>query len=86
MYIVLAHTKDPLLRLPDKSFVVERNNNQKKYVYFWVAFLQRENDGIWAWELFKQLFNYLPHEALIIKKIICMHGRITRSLYPVNRD
>lgn len=46
---------------------------------------QGENDGIWAWERFKQIFNYLPLEALINKKIICMHGLIVRSLYPRNR-
>ncbi|KAL8123511.1 hypothetical protein AgCh_011475 [Apium graveolens] len=33
-----------------------------------------ENDGIWAWTQFNQLFNYIPLAALIEKKIICMHG------------
>ncbi|RXI02673.1 hypothetical protein DVH24_002751 [Malus domestica] len=39
-----------------------------------------ENDGIWAWTRFNQLFNYLPLAALIEKKIICMHGGIGRSI------
>ncbi|KAI7745174.1 hypothetical protein M8C21_019168 [Ambrosia artemisiifolia] len=38
-----------------------------------------ENDGIWAWSRFNQLFNHLPLAALIEKKIICMHGGIGRS-------
>ncbi|ERM93688.1 hypothetical protein AMTR_s00004p00179740, partial [Amborella trichopoda] len=39
-----------------------------------------ENDGIWAWTRFNQLFNTLPLAALIEKKIICMHGGIGRSI------
>ncbi|KAH0898506.1 hypothetical protein HID58_048074 [Brassica napus] len=39
-----------------------------------------ENDGIWAWTRFNQLFNYLPLAALIENKIICMHGGIGRSI------
>ncbi|KAG4981840.1 serine/threonine-protein phosphatase BSL1-like [Glycine soja] len=42
-----------------------------------------ENDGIWAWTRFNQLFNYLPLAALIEKKIICMHGGIGRSINSV---
>nr|KAJ0205145.1 hypothetical protein LSAT_V11C500297390 [Lactuca sativa] len=38
-----------------------------------------ENDGIWAWTRFNQVFNHLPLAALIEKKIICMHGGIGRS-------
>ncbi|KAF3781806.1 Serine/threonine-phosphatase BSL1-like protein [Nymphaea thermarum] len=39
-----------------------------------------ENDGIWAWTQFNQVFNALPLCALIEKKIICMHGGIGRSI------
>ncbi|KAM1001603.1 hypothetical protein TB2_007965 [Malus domestica] len=44
-----------------------------------------ENDGIWAWTRFNQLFNYLPLAALIEKKIICMHGGIGRSINSVEQ-
>ncbi|KAL8151498.1 hypothetical protein V2J09_021306 [Rumex salicifolius] len=44
-----------------------------------------ENDGIWAWTRFNQLFNYLPLAALIDKKIICMHGGIGRSIHAVEQ-
>ncbi|PKA53451.1 Serine/threonine-protein phosphatase BSL1 like [Apostasia shenzhenica] len=44
-----------------------------------------ENDGIWAWTRFNQLFNYLPLAALIEKKIICMHGGIGRSINMVEQ-
>ncbi|XP_047334394.1 serine/threonine-protein phosphatase BSL1-like isoform X2 [Impatiens glandulifera] len=44
-----------------------------------------ENDGIWAWTRFNQLFNHLPLAALIEKKIICMHGGIGRSINSVEQ-
>ncbi|XWS76476.1 hypothetical protein CRYUN_Cryun01aG0179500 [Craigia yunnanensis] len=44
-----------------------------------------ENDGIWAWTRFNQLFNHLPLAALIEKKIICMHGGIGRSIHSVEQ-
>lgn len=44
-----------------------------------------ENDGIWAWTRFNQLFNYLPLAALVEKKIICMHGGIGRSIHSVEQ-
>ncbi|XP_058082281.1 serine/threonine-protein phosphatase BSL1 [Magnolia sinica] len=44
-----------------------------------------ENDGIWAWTRFNQLFNYLPLAALIEQKIICMHGGIGRSINSVEQ-
>ncbi|GFZ04657.1 BRI1 suppressor 1 (BSU1)-like 1 [Actinidia rufa] len=44
-----------------------------------------ENDGIWAWTRFNQLFNYFPLAALIEKKIICMHGGIGRSIHSVEQ-
>jgi protein phosphatase len=44
-----------------------------------------ENDGIWAWTRFNQLFNYLPLAALIENKIICMHGGIGRSISTVEQ-
>ncbi|KAK2990555.1 hypothetical protein RJ640_019835, partial [Escallonia rubra] len=44
-----------------------------------------ENDGIWAWTRFNQLFNYLPLAAMIEKKIICMHGGIGRSIHSVEQ-
>ncbi|GLU07470.1 hypothetical protein SLE2022_244270 [Rubroshorea leprosula] len=44
-----------------------------------------ENDGIWAWTRFNQLFNSLPLAALIEKKIICMHGGIGRSINSVEQ-
>ncbi|GAB2213529.1 hypothetical protein Droror1_Dr00017837 [Drosera rotundifolia] len=44
-----------------------------------------ENDGIWAWTRFNQLFNHLPLAALIEKKIICMHGGIGRSINSVDQ-
>ncbi|KAL4572083.1 hypothetical protein LXL04_018852 [Taraxacum kok-saghyz] len=44
-----------------------------------------ENDGIWAWQRFNQLFNNLPLSALIEDKIICMHGGIGRSIHLVDQ-
>ncbi|KAK1420495.1 hypothetical protein QVD17_22143 [Tagetes erecta] len=44
-----------------------------------------ENDGIWAWKRFNQLFNHLPLAALIEQKIICMHGGIGRSIHLVEQ-
>ncbi|KAK6940892.1 hypothetical protein RJ641_030423 [Dillenia turbinata] len=44
-----------------------------------------ENDGIWAWTRFNQLFNFLPLAALVEKKIICMHGGIGRSIHSVEQ-
>ncbi|KAG4120127.1 hypothetical protein ERO13_D11G123800v2 [Gossypium hirsutum] len=44
-----------------------------------------ENDGIWAWTRFNQLFNCIPLAALIEKKIICMHGGIGRSIHAVEQ-
>ncbi|KAL4588222.1 hypothetical protein LXL04_001104 [Taraxacum kok-saghyz] len=44
-----------------------------------------ENDGIWAWTRFNQVFNHLPLAALIEKKIICMHGGIGRSIHVVEQ-
>ncbi|PWA81599.1 hypothetical protein CTI12_AA097490 [Artemisia annua] len=44
-----------------------------------------ENDGIWAWQRFNQLFNHLPLAALIEQKIICMHGGIGRSIHSVEQ-
>ncbi|GMH31006.1 hypothetical protein Nepgr_032849 [Nepenthes gracilis] len=44
-----------------------------------------ENDGIWAWTRFNQLFNCLPLAALIEKKIICMHGGIGRSIHLIEQ-
>ncbi|MFS7987429.1 putative protein-serine/threonine phosphatase [Helianthus anomalus] len=44
-----------------------------------------ENDGIWAWSRFNQLFNHLPLAAMIEKKIICMHGGIGRSIHSVEQ-
>ncbi|KAI3783127.1 hypothetical protein L2E82_13190 [Cichorium intybus] len=44
-----------------------------------------ENDGIWAWQRFNQLFNNLPLAALIEDKIICMHGGIGRSIHLVEQ-
>ncbi|XP_076898664.1 serine/threonine-protein phosphatase BSL1-like [Bidens hawaiensis] len=44
-----------------------------------------ENDGIWAWKRFNQLFNHLPLAALIDQKIICMHGGIGRSIHSVEQ-
>ncbi|XP_020254748.1 LOW QUALITY PROTEIN: serine/threonine-protein phosphatase BSL1 homolog [Asparagus officinalis] len=44
-----------------------------------------ESDGIWVWNRFNQLFNYLPLAALIEKKIICMHGGIGRSINSVEQ-
>ncbi|KAG5149906.1 hypothetical protein JHK82_016787 [Glycine max] len=54
---------------------------------FWIECIERmgENDGIWAWTRFNQLFNYLPLAALIEKKIICMHGGIGRSINSVEQ-
>lgn len=49
------------------------------------GFLQGENDGIWAWTRFNQLFNCLPLAALIEKKIMCMHGGIGRSIHSVEQ-
>lgn len=50
-----------------------------------IGIWQGENDGIWAWTRFNQLFNYLPLAALIEKKIICMHGGIGRSIHSVEQ-
>ena len=52
---------------------------------FYIFFYQGENDGIWAWTRFNQLFNYLPLAALSENKIICMHGGIGRSISSVEQ-
>ncbi|XP_071701460.1 serine/threonine-protein phosphatase BSL1-like [Rutidosis leptorrhynchoides] len=44
-----------------------------------------ENDGIWAWQRFNQMFNHLPLAALIEQKIICMHGGIGRSIHLIEQ-
>jgi len=33
-----------------------------------------EDNGLWAWERFNTVFNYMPLAAVIEKRIICMHG------------
>lgn len=65
---------------------VFRVNPTHIWVFLLTLFdLQGENDGIWAWTRFNQLFNHLPLAALIEKKIICMHGGIGRSIHLVEQ-
>ena len=33
-----------------------------------------EEVGIWAWERFNTVFNWMPLAAVIEKRVICMHG------------
>ncbi|KAJ0762123.1 putative protein-serine/threonine phosphatase [Helianthus annuus] len=54
-------------------------------IYGFARAVQGENDGIWAWKRFNQLFNHLPLAALIEQKIICMHGGIGRSIHTVEQ-
>ena len=35
-----------------------------------------EENGIWAWERFNALFNWMPLAAVIEKRVICMHGTV----------
>lgn len=35
-----------------------------------------EEHGIWAWERFNTLFNWMPLAAVIEKRVICMHGEV----------
>lgn len=36
--------------------------------------LSGEEGGIWAWERFNTVFNWMPLAAIIEKRVICMHG------------
>jgi len=36
-----------------------------------------EEHGIWAWERFNTLFNWMPLAAVIEKRVICMHGEVS---------
>jgi len=36
-----------------------------------------EEVGIWAWERFNTVFNWMPLAAVIEKRVICMHGAAT---------
>ncbi|PWA97043.1 serine/threonine protein phosphatase, BSU1, Metallo-dependent phosphatase-like protein [Artemisia annua] len=56
-----------------------------RFLANWFVGIQGENDGIWAWQRFNQLFNHLPLAALIEQKIICMHGGIGRSIHSVEQ-
>lgn len=33
-----------------------------------------EEGGLWAWERFNNVFNWMPLAAVIEKRVICMHG------------
>ncbi|KVI03950.1 Kelch-type beta propeller [Cynara cardunculus var. scolymus] len=63
---------------------VDRGQHSLETITLLLA-LKGENDGIWAWTRFNQLFNHLPLAALIEKKIICMHGGIGRSIHSVEQ-
>ena len=36
--------------------------------------LSGEEGGLWAWERFNNVFNWMPLAAVIEKRVICMHG------------
>jgi diadenosine tetraphosphatase ApaH/serine/threonine PP2A family protein phosphatase len=44
-----------------------------------------DEDGIWVWQRFNRLFNYLPLAAVIESKILCMHGGIGRCISRVEQ-
>ncbi len=39
-----------------------------------------EEGGLWAWERFNQVFNWMPLAAVIEKRVICMHGSLRTAL------
>lgn len=44
-----------------------------------------EEQGIWVWQRFNQVFNWLPLAASIEGKILCMHGGIGRCISKVEQ-
>jgi hypothetical protein len=38
------------------------------------SFFEGEEGGLWAWERFNNVFNWMPLAAVIEKRVICMHG------------
>ncbi|THG15847.1 hypothetical protein TEA_023870 [Camellia sinensis var. sinensis] len=79
-----------LIEYPENVFLIRGNHEAadiNALFGFRLECIERmgENDGIWAWTRFNQLFNYLPLAALIEKKIICMHGGIGRSIHSVEQ-
>ena len=38
------------------------------------AYRLGEEGGLWAWERFNNVFNWMPLAAVIEKRVICMHG------------
>ena len=39
-----------------------------------------EEGGLWAWERFNNVFNWMPLAAVIEKRVICMHGALCTPL------
>lgn len=39
-----------------------------------------EEGGLWAWERFNNVFNWMPLAAVIEKRVICMHGPFCTKL------
>ncbi|XP_052186702.1 serine/threonine-protein phosphatase BSL1-like isoform X2 [Diospyros lotus] len=78
------------IEYPENVFLIRGNHEAadiNALFGFRIECIERmgENDGIWAWTRFNQLFNHLPLAALIEKKIICMHGGIGRSIHSVEQ-
>ena len=43
-------------------------------VHMLTRVLSGEEGGLWAWERFNNVFNWMPLAAVIEKRVICMHG------------
>ncbi|WVY98400.1 hypothetical protein V8G54_030551 [Vigna mungo] len=89
-YLILRCLSGIIIEYPDNVHLIRGNHEAadiNALFGFRIECIERmgENDGIWAWTRFNQLFNYLPLAALIEKKIICMHGGIGRSINSVEQ-
>ncbi|ONH94064.1 hypothetical protein PRUPE_8G268100, partial [Prunus persica] len=88
--ITLLLALKAIIEYPDNVHLIRGNHEAadiNALFGFRIECIERmgENDGIWQWTRFNQLFNYLPLAALIEKKIICMHGGIGRSITSVEQ-
>ncbi|KAL9318370.1 hypothetical protein ACSQ67_014887 [Phaseolus vulgaris] len=89
-YLILCCLSGIIIEYPENVHLIRGNHEAadiNALFGFRIECIERmgENDGIWAWTRFNQLFNYLPLAALIEKKIICMHGGIGRSINSVEQ-